>query len=87
MIFRAFCRKTRFFLALSAVKTDIQWLMKGEYILQGVFCNRPHKLLGVLVLQKLDTFPRQSCTCVELNRNSYKFCVFWHLSAGKIEKW
>lgn len=51
-----------------------------------VSCNRPHKLLGVSELQKLDTFSRQSGTCVELNRNSYKFCVFWHLSAEKIEK-
>jgi len=61
--------------------------MKGEYILRGVFCNRPQKLRGVSVLQKLDAFPRQSCTCVELKRNSYEFNVFWHLSAGKIEKW
>lgn len=36
------------------------------------------------MLQKLNSFHRQSCTRVELNRNSSKFCVFEQVSAGKI---
>lgn len=58
--------------------------MEGEYLLRGVFCKKPLKLLRVPVLQKLNAFHRQSCTRVELNRNSSKFCVFEQVSAGKI---
>lgn len=58
-----------FFLAPSAVRTEIVWLMKGEHVLRGAFCDRLHKLLGVSELQKLDTF---SLAVVHLSRVKQK---------------